>query len=30
VVLTDENKRYRPNEYRISRWGFDIRMFLLA
>ena len=26
VVLTDENKSYRPNEYRISRWGFDLRM----
>jgi predicted transposase/invertase (TIGR01784 family) len=26
VVLTDENKNYRPNEYRTSRWGFDLRM----
>ena len=26
VVLTDENKNYRPDEYRISRWGFDLRM----
>jgi predicted transposase/invertase (TIGR01784 family) len=26
VVLTDENENYRPDEYRISRWGFDLRM----
>jgi len=26
VVLTDENKNYRPDEYRSSRWGFDLRM----
>jgi hypothetical protein len=25
-VLTDENENYRPDEYRISRWGFDLRM----
>jgi hypothetical protein len=26
VVLTDENGNYRPDEYRTSRWGFDLRM----
>jgi predicted transposase/invertase (TIGR01784 family) len=26
VVLTDENKKYLPDEYRISRWGFEVRM----
>jgi hypothetical protein len=26
VVLTDENENYRPDEFRIKRWGFDLRM----
>jgi len=26
VVLTDENENYRPDEFRINRWGFDLRM----
>jgi predicted transposase/invertase (TIGR01784 family) len=26
VLLTDENPNYRPDEYRVSRWGFELRM----
>jgi predicted transposase/invertase (TIGR01784 family) len=26
AVLTDENKNYRPDEFRISRWGFELKM----
>jgi hypothetical protein len=26
VILTDEDENYRPDEYHVSRWGFDLRM----
>ncbi|MCP4705516.1 MAG: hypothetical protein GY865_13025, partial [candidate division Zixibacteria bacterium] len=26
VILTDEDKNYRPDEYHVGRWGFDLRM----
>jgi predicted transposase/invertase (TIGR01784 family) len=26
VVLTDEDPNYRPDEYCVSRWGFELRM----
>lgn len=26
AILTDDNKNYRPDEYRISHFGFDLRM----
>ncbi|MCK4766315.1 MAG: transposase [Candidatus Aminicenantes bacterium] len=26
VILTDEDPNYRPDEYRVSRWGFELLM----
>ncbi len=26
MILTDEDKNYRPDEYHVGRWGFDLRM----
>ncbi len=26
VILTDEDKNYRPDQYHVGRWGFDLRM----
>ncbi len=26
AILTDEDENYRPDEYHVGRWGFDLRM----
>jgi len=26
AILTDEDKSYRPDEYRVSRWGFELKL----